>query len=150
MASAKASTGCVICLERKTASQTLEKKTKTVTSSNVSDKVARMILRERIELQILIGAGTDARGGRIQPLRHGQHSNHDLARGCDGHADRVFPAGNIDHRIVISLRGREDSRRERSASGVSLHSDSGVDARRETRLDSGGAWKLANIRLSLP
>ena len=47
MASASASTGRVICLERNRASQTLEKKTTTVMSSSIRKNVARMLLRER-------------------------------------------------------------------------------------------------------
>ena len=51
MASASASTGRVICLERNSASQTLEKKTTTVISSSMRKNVARMLLRERKSCQ---------------------------------------------------------------------------------------------------
>ncbi len=51
MASASASTGRVICLDKNSASQTLEKKTKTVISSSIRKNMVRIWLRERKSCQ---------------------------------------------------------------------------------------------------
>jgi hypothetical protein len=99
-------------LERKTASQTLEKKTKTVTSSNVSDKVARMILRERKSCQYSSAPERMRAVVAFNPWGIGSTATTILPVVCGGHADRVFLTRDIDHRIVISLRGGEYSRRK--------------------------------------